>query len=125
MRKLLYLLVLLSIAAVPSRAQTPHSAVLTWNASSDAAANPSLTYNAYKFLGPCPIGTTIVATSQFTKINTTPITKLSYTDTNLSVGSNVCYYVTASLNGVESVPSASAGGTVPPAGVTTITVTVQ
>lgn len=121
MRKLAHLLLFLFlVVSVPTRAQAAHSAVIKWNASADAAANPSLSYNVYRFQGTCPTGTT----PTFTKINTAPITSLSFTDSNLSLGS-VCYYVTAVLNGAESVPSATAGGTIPPAGVTTITVTVQ
>jgi hypothetical protein len=118
MRKLAYLILLLAFVTFPARAQ--HSAILKWNASSDAAANPSLSYNVYRFQGPCPTG----STPTFTKVNTAPVTALTYTDTSLALG-NVCYYVTATLNGAESAPSASAGGTVPPAGVLTITVTVQ
>ena len=121
MRKLAYVVLLLAVAAIPSRAQSTHKAVLTWTASTDAAANPTLGYNVYKFQGTCPIGTTPTAT----KLNTSPVTATTYTDSGLTVGASVCYFVTSTLNGAESGPSASAGGTVPPAGVLNITVTVQ
>lgn len=120
MKKLAYLFLLIAFVITPLRAQAAHSAVIKWSASPDAAANPTLGYNVYRFQGTCPTGTT----PTFVKVNAAPITALTYTDSGLALG-NVCYYVTAVLNGVESVPSASAGGTIPPAGVTTITVTVQ
>ena len=52
LRKLALSFVLLAAAAIPSKAQSTHSATIKWNASSDAAANPTLGYNVYKFQGP-------------------------------------------------------------------------
>ena len=82
-----------------------HSVVLTWTASPDAAANPSLTYNAYRLTGACS------ATATFTKINTAPIASVTFTDTSVAPGA-YCYYVTASLNGIESVPSNQAAAAI-------------
>jgi hypothetical protein len=111
--------VLALILALPVPAQTAHNAVLKWNASPDAAANPSLGYNVYKLAAACPTS----GTAGFSKVNSSPISALTYTDTPLAIGP-VCYYVTATLGGVESTPSNTAGGSVSPATVS-ITITVQ
>lgn len=100
---------LLLMLVLPARAQAAHSAVLSWGASSDAAANPSLSYNVYKLSAACPA----TGTTGFSKVNTTQISALTFTDSSLSIGP-VCFYVTAILNGAESVPSNTAGGTVGP-----------
>jgi hypothetical protein len=82
-----------------------HSVMLTWNASPDAPANPTLTYNAYRLTGACS------STATFTKINTAPITALTFTDASVAPGA-YCYYVTAALNGIESVPSNQAAAAI-------------
>lgn len=94
-------------------AQTTHQAVLSWAAPTDAV--PGSTYNVYRASGACPasgLGALI-----FTKVNSTGITTLTYTDTGLAVGV-YCYYATQVQNTVESVPSNTAGGTVRPNTVT-------
>ena len=90
----LVLVLALALSAVPARAQ--NSVRVSWTASSDAGANPSLIYNVYR-AGSCP--------GQFTKLNSAPLLGTSYLDTNVAVGAVYCYQVTAVLNGVESVPS--------------------
>jgi hypothetical protein len=100
-------------------AQAAHNAVIKWGASPDAGANPSLGYNVYKLATTCPAS----GTAGFSKVNSAPISALTFTDSPLAVGS-VCYYVTATLNGTESVPSNTAGGTVTPATVS-ITITIS
>jgi hypothetical protein len=104
--------------ASPVRAQAAHKATITWPASSDAAANPTLGYFVYRLTAACPSS----GTAGFTKITSTPVMALTYVDTTIGLGP-VCYYVTATLNGAESVPSNTAGGTATLAGVN-ITVTV-
>ena len=108
--------ILLLFVPIPAPAQAAtHQAVLTWTASTDAAANPTLTYNIYRFSGACPAtAPTTVGTGGFTKINASAITALTFTDTGIGVGS-VCYYGTSLFNGAESVPGVPAGGTVGPA----------
>jgi hypothetical protein len=93
--------------ASPARAQ--HSASLSWTASSDAAANSTLGYNVYRLTGACPAS----GTAGFTKLNSTPVTSTTYSDTTIGPGS-FCYYVTATLNGAESVPSNTASAVVLP-----------
>jgi hypothetical protein len=114
-----FLLLFCGIAAFPLPAQAARKAVVTWNASSDAAANPTLAYNVYKLAGACPAS----GTAGFAKVNTSPVSALTFTDSGIGVGP-VCYYVTATLNGAESIPSNTAGGTVGPSTVV-ITVTVN
>ncbi len=110
---------LLPVLVASLFAQTTHSAVLNWTASSDAAANPTLGYNVYRLSASCPK----TGTSGFTKLNTAPVTALTYTDTPLPIG-NVCYCILATLNGIESKPSNKAGGTVGP-GTVVLTLTIQ
>ena len=100
------------VMEMPSRVevgQTPggatHSVVLTWSASPDAAAYPGLTYNVYRLTGACS------STATFTKINTSPTTALTFTDASVAPGA-YCYYVTAALNGIESVPSNQAAAAI-------------
>ncbi|HEY2823073.1 MAG TPA: hypothetical protein VGJ06_18655 [Candidatus Acidoferrum sp.] len=93
--------------APPARAQ--HSASLSWTASSDAAANSALGYNVYRLAGACPAS----GTAGFTKLNSTPVTTTTYSDTTIGPGS-FCYYVTATLNGAESVPSNTAPAVILP-----------
>lgn len=110
---------LLLAVPVPALPQTAHQAVIKWNPSPDAAANPTLGYNVYKLVNACPAS----GTAGFTKVNASPISALTFTDSPLGIGP-VCYYATATLNGAEGVPSNTAGGTVTPATVS-ITITLS
>lgn len=89
--------------------QAGHTVTLTWTASPDAAANPSITYNIYRFNGTpaCP-------TSGFTLLSSTASGVLTATDSNVTVGETLSYEVTAVLNGLESVPSGCASVLLPP-----------
>jgi len=95
----------LAFAFCASPAQSQYAVKLTWSASSDAAANPSLTYNVYRAAA-CP--------EHFVKINSVPVTGTSYADTNVGAGAAYCYQVTAVLSGVESVPSNQVVAAIPP-----------
>ena len=106
----------LALFASPARAQ--HSASLSWTASSDAAANPSLGYNIYRLAGACPAS----GTSGFTKLNASPVTTTTFSDATVALGA-VCYYVTATLNGAESVPSNTASAVVLPGAPTLLKIT--
>ena len=94
-----YALLVASLALAQSQ-----SAYLRWAPSSDAAGNPSLTYNVYR-AGSCA-GT-------FTKINSAPVVTTVYLDNQPPPGS-YCYQVTAVLNSVESTPSNDATATILP-----------
>ena len=108
--------VLALACAAPAKAQ--HSASLTWGASPDASANPSLGYNIYRLAGACPAS----GTAGFTKLNTAPVATTSFADSTVGLGS-VCYYVTATLNGAESVPSNTASGVILPGAPTLLKLT--
>jgi fibronectin type 3 domain-containing protein len=104
MKRIALLLVLaVELGAVPARAQ--NSVRVSWTASSDAGANPSLIYNVYRAAS-CP--------GQFTKLNSAPLSGTAYLDANVAVGAVYCYEVTAVLNGVESMPSNQVIAAVPP-----------
>jgi hypothetical protein len=92
-----------ALSAVPARAQ--NSVRVGWTSSSDAGANPSLTYNVYR-AGSC--------SGQFAKVNSAPLSGISYLDTDVAIGAAYCYQVTAVLNGVESLPSNLAIAAMPP-----------
>ena len=81
------------VLACPAKAQ--HNVNLTWLASSDAASNPSLTYNVYRSSG---------CTSTFSKRNSSPVSTTSYLDASVAPGS-YCYQVTSVLSGTEGSPS--------------------
>jgi len=103
-----------------------HTVTLNWTASSDAVANPTLTYNTYRLNGACPAtAPTSVSGSGFTKINTAAITTTTYANTGVAPGT-YCYFATSFLNSTESVPSSDASAIALPAaptsfGVSTVT----
>src|SRR5882757_2876500 len=87
-----------------------HSVVLVWGAPDDVTAVS--TYNIYRTQAACPAsGLDALA---FTKINTTPITALTFMDSSVQVGKAYCYYGTQVQNASESIPSNTAGGIVTP-----------
>ena len=102
-RIVLMLALVFTLDVVPVHGQ--NSVRVTWAPSSDAGANPSLTYNVYR-ANSCP--------GQFTKLNSTPLSGTSYLDTNAALGATYCYQVTAVLDGVESIPSNQATAALPP-----------
>jgi hypothetical protein len=117
MKRLLYLLPLLLVLPFPSRAQA-HSVSLSWTASSDAAANPTLAYNVYRISGACPAS----GTTGFVKLSASPVSGTTFTDSTVPLG-QVCYYVTATLNGGESLPSNTAAAVILPGAPTSLKIT--
>lgn len=104
MKKAFTLLALLAFA-LPVFAAPGHSVALSW-ADTDSGAT-GIGYNVYRATGACS------SSSTFAKLNSTPVTSLSYTDTNVALGQTFCYQVTASLNGgPESAPSNQVTATV-------------
>ena len=92
-----------------------HSVILNWQESSPN--DPVSSYNVYRSATP---------TGPFTKINTSPITGLTFTDTNVKSGDTWSYEATAvDANNVESDPSNVVTAKVPgpnaPTGLTAIT----
>jgi hypothetical protein len=84
--------------AIFPQVATTHSVTLNWTASTDAAGNPTLSYNVFRLIGACS------ATAAFTKINTTPVTATTFVDSGIAPGA-YCYQATSFLNGAESKPS--------------------
>src|ERR1700684_3833135 len=103
--KRIAVVLVLALAFGASPAHSQYAVRLTWTASSDAAANPSLTYNVYRAAA-CP--------DHFAKINTAPVTSTLFIDTNVGAGAAYCYQITAVLSGVESAPSNQVVAAVPP-----------
>ena len=97
-----FILVTIALASAPARAQ--HSVSLTWTASTDAAANPSLAYNVYR---------SPTCTGAFAKLNASPLGATSYLDTAVLPGASYCYQVTSVLSGAESAPSNQAAVLIP------------
>jgi hypothetical protein len=112
------LLVLALAFAVPSKAQ--HSVSLSWTASSDAAANPTLAYNVYRLAGACPVS----GTAGFTKLTATPVSAATFTDATVALGP-ACYYVTSTLNGAESLPSNLVSAVILPGSPTLLKITAS
>ena len=81
---------------------SPHTATLSWTASS----SPNVTYNVYR-------GTTSGG-PYATKVNSAPITGLSYVDTTVQAGQTY-YYVATAVNSdaLESAYSNQAPATIP------------
>jgi hypothetical protein len=94
--------IVVAFATVPARAQ--HSVSLSWTASTDAAANPSLAYNVYR---------SPTCNGAFAKLNASPLAATNYLDTAVLPGA-YCYQVTSVLSGAEGAPSNQAAVLIPP-----------
>jgi len=111
------LLVILFFAAVPAQAQTVHKVTITWT---DTVNPAGTTYNIYRAAAACSTNPTLA------KLNTVPITAMTYTDSAVTNGSTYCYAATAVGPGGESADSNEAPAViVAPPNAITITVTVQ
>jgi len=78
-----------------------HSVVLSWGASSTSG----VTYNVFRGTSSGGEGTT--------PINSSPVTQLTYTDTNVTPGSDYYYTVEAVDSGGSSAPSNEAVADIP------------
>lgn len=105
MKRIATVLTLVVSLSVPPAPGQQYVVRLNWTASSDASANPSLTYNVYR--APTCAG-------HFLAINSAPVTGTSYVDSSVASGAAYCYRVTAVLAGVESTPSNQAVAAAPP-----------
>ncbi len=86
----------------------PHSASLSWTASSSMPSTiPSGSgYNIYRSSGACPVTGSL---SSPVKLNSAPTTSLVFTDSTPAGGQVYCYLVTAILNGNENPVSVISG----------------
>jgi|SRR6266481_630027 len=92
-----------------------HNAVLTWSAPDDVVSTSA--YNVYRANGLCNVDGSLVGLT-FSRLNSTAISALTYTDSTVQVAHSYCYYGTQVQNAIESLPSNTAGGTVLPHTVT-------
>lgn len=93
---------------------TTRTVTLTW---ADTVNPAGTTYSIYRAPGLCS------GTPTFAKI-ATGLTQKTYADTAVAPG-NYCYTATATLNGIESPQSASAGAVVTPFAPNGLSITVQ
>jgi hypothetical protein len=94
----------ITLAAV-LKARAQHTATITWTNSVDTPQS-----NIYRAARQCPS----TAPTGFTKLNSTPVTTGTFADAAPLIGLS-CYYVTATSNGLESVPSPLVQVSLPPA----------
>jgi len=99
-RLIIAVLLCLCITSVAA-AQTTHSNVIAWTASTGIVSG----YNVYKFAGSCA-GTPLTS---FTKLTATPVTVLTFTDSGMADGATNCYYVTAVGTDANHTESQSSG----------------
>lgn len=106
MNRIAPILALFALASVGTPAQSRHTVSLSWTASTDAAANPSLTYNIYR---------ATACSGAFVKLNASPGAATTYLDSAVFAGNTYCYQVTAVLSAIESVPSNVVAAVIPAA----------
>ena len=110
MKKLLLLAALFAGSAFAQCGTQPHCVVLSWVASVDTSVTGYNIYRQVLTTGTCPASVT--STAGFTKVNSTPIVGLTYTDSTVSNPSTNCYVGTAVNAAGESGPSNVASATV-------------
>lgn len=99
-----------STFAIASQAPA-HFILLGFTKSTSDVGAPGSGYNTYRFQGACPA---VVDPTQFTKLNPTPFTGVTYEDDTVIPGT-YCYFLTFTDGTQESVPSMTVQGTVLPA----------
>jgi fibronectin type 3 domain-containing protein len=93
-------------ARVHAQATSHHTVTLSWTASADASANPSLTYNVYR---------SAACSQPFVQLNASPDAATTYLDAAVFAGNTYCYQVTAVLGAGESAPSNVVAAQIPAA----------
>jgi hypothetical protein len=114
-RKAILMLLGLGLVVIPLLA-AGHNIVLTWTPPSDAVAGE--TYTVYRGVGACAGNPTMSSLAA-------AISASTYTDTAVTAGSTYCYYVESVVGAQSSVPSNTAGATVPIYAPTGLTVTAN
>jgi len=104
---------------------SPHCVTLTWTASTDGAANPTLGYDVYKGTTPGGESTTPLNGTTLVAVGCSTTATCTYIDTSVTVGQTIYYTVQASLNGVNSISSDEATAKIPPAPPSGVTITAQ
>ena len=119
MRKLF--LVLMLWTGFPVFAQVTHAIQLVATDPNNPAGTQ---YNFYRQVGACPT-TTPTSVAGFTKLNSAPVSGLTFSDNTVVVGTTYCYVATAVSTSIESGPSPDAGATVLPFSPVSLTVTAK
>ena len=120
MRKTLLLALFVMLASV---AHAQHSVTLNWTASSDSTTSSPGTVNVLRAVGTCPASG--IGTLTYTTLTSTAPAGGPYVDSAVTAGATYCYYLTATIGGATSGPSNTAGGTIPTAAPSTLTITVK
>lgn len=116
MKRPILIALAICFCALPAFGQTGHAGNITWKLSvDDTAANCPVATPA-----PCsytvlraPAACSSATTGNFVVIGTSANQTTSFTDNTLGIG-NWCYEMVFSVNGVASIDSNTAGGTVKP-----------
>jgi fibronectin type 3 domain-containing protein len=111
MKKLLLLIFVILTGIVSASFGAGHYVTLTWNPSSDGAANPTLSYNVFRGATAGNESTTPIATG--VAAGCTNTTTCTYSDPNVSAGQTYFYTVTAVLGGQQSAQSNECSTVIP------------
>lgn len=100
LRKAFCVLALLTLTPLMAEAQATREVELAW----DASPSVGVTYNAYRseVAGGC---TSVPPDTSCSKLNSSPISVLTFTDTAVPVGKSYFYTATAERFSIESGPS--------------------
>jgi hypothetical protein len=93
MKKLLFALLLVSLTLLAQSGGTGHTVSVSWNASTDAINNPTLSYTIYRGPGDCSNSLSLA------KVGGTA--NVTFDDAGVAPGT-YCYTVRSLLNGAES-----------------------
>lgn len=110
-------------ASLHAQAQTSHQVTLRWTASPDSTTATPGTVTVYRATAACP--SSGIGTLTYSKLTAAALAGGPYVDTAVTSGITYCYYVTATIGGLESNPSNTFQGQIPVAAPTTLTGTVQ
>jgi hypothetical protein len=118
MKRLFLVLALFLVSGTASA----HNVVLVWNASTDTG----VAYNVYRAAATLGTGNTVTCPSvPFADVLATGLTVLTYTDATVALDGAYCYYVTATLGGLESIPSNLASAVILPSAPTGLTTVIH
>jgi len=113
----------IALFAASLHAQSTHQVTLRWTASPDSTTAAPGTVTVYRATAACPASG--IGTLAYSKLTATALAGGPYVDTSVTTGSTYCYYVTATIGGLESNPSNTFQGQIPTAPPSTLTGSVQ
>ena len=116
MKKIILLSLLVVFAfgssAVGQSSQPHPSGLVTWSATADATAIPTLVYHVYR-ADVTAVSNCTPATTGFVLVNTTAVGATSYLDTGVSATKTYCWAVREFANGKEGPIGTPAGAEIP------------